>query len=51
MRRTADSNSASRSLSGPWLTQKKLSYLPAKALPKPSSCRLDERTMIGYWPK
>ena len=35
----------------PWLTRKTLSYLPANALPNPSSCRLLERTMIGYWPK
>jgi len=35
----------------PWFTQKKLSYFPAKALPKASSRRLDERTMNGDCPK
>jgi hypothetical protein len=34
----------------PWFGQKTLSYFPVKALPKPSSRRLDERTMMGDWP-
>ena len=43
--------SSSRFWCGPWLAQNTLSYLPAKALPKLSSSRLLERTMIGDWPK
>jgi hypothetical protein len=32
------------------LAQKTLSYFPVKALPNPSSRRLEERTMMGDWP-
>jgi hypothetical protein len=50
MVRMAERKSSIRLLSGPWLAQKMLSYLPAKAWPKLSSSRLLERTMMGDWP-
>lgn len=49
--RTAFSKASSRSSSVPRFTQNTDSYLPAKALPKPSSRKLDERTMKGFCPK
>ena len=48
--RTASSKALSRVSSVPKFTQNTDSYLPAKALPKPSSRKLEERTIIGLWP-
>jgi hypothetical protein len=47
----ADRNASSRSGGDPWFGQNTLSYFPVNALPKLSSRRLLDRTMMGDCPK